>query len=89
MSNEYGCNTSECVALTKRCDEVLDCKDESDEDNCEVVDIDLSKYHKEYPPMQSDDQGTTVNASVHVISIYKIDELEMTFRVIFHLKLKW
>ena len=89
FENEYGCNKSECVALSKRCDEVPDCADESDEDNCELVDINESKYHKEYPPIQEGDQTTVVNVSIHIVSIYKIDELEMTFRVIFLLELTW
>ena len=89
FKDEFGCNKSECVALSKRCDEVNDCTDESDEDNCELVDIDETKYHKEYPPIQEGDQATMVQVHVRVVSIYKIDELEMTFRVIFHLKLTW
>lgn len=33
-SSRFACRSGQCIALNKRCDEIFDCIDFSDEDNC-------------------------------------------------------
>ena len=37
--------------LDKHCDEVVDCDDGLDENNCQLLQIDPERYRKEYPPV--------------------------------------
>jgi hypothetical protein len=50
---EFGCFDGTCVDLSKRCDEVDDCDDGSDEKQCDLIVIDPDRYRKEYPPISS------------------------------------
>ena len=39
VSNEFSCNNGNCIDISKRCDLVKNCKDNSDEENCQIVRI--------------------------------------------------
>ena len=59
-----------------RCDQTEDCKDGSDEKNCNVVVIDKSTYLKDkYPPTINDSERVLVNVSVQIEKILNIDQV--------------
>jgi hypothetical protein len=49
------------VPLSNRCNEKHDCKDDSDEIDCEVVMVDKKLYHKEYPAIAKERDVTKVS----------------------------
>ena len=46
--NEFTCNNGNCIKITKRCDNIIDCPDSSDESNCDR--FNSSTYNKHIPP---------------------------------------
>ena len=36
--------------MEERCDQIMDCKDESDEDNCKLIEF-KDNYNKKVPPI--------------------------------------
>ena len=40
LGSDFTCNNGECISKYKRCDNILDCGDHSDEDNCQAILID-------------------------------------------------
>ena len=77
------------MTIAKRCNEVNDCQDKSDETNCQLIKITNELYHSEYPPISVDKEPTKVFVNVSILYIGKLDEREMTYSVKIHIKLKW
>ena len=61
----------------------------SDEANCELVIIDFRRYRKEYPPIKSLTHRAPVHVSLDILELSQFQELKMTFRAKFNLKLRW
>merc|ERR1712105_113633 len=79
--------------MSKRCDQVPHCHDESDELNCQVV-LMKSNYNKNIAPFTADPATDTiapvqVNVSAKIIDILKISEVEQVFEVKIQLILSW
>ena len=87
--NEFGCNSGLCIPLENHCDEVADCDDRSDESNCELVIVDFTRYRKEYPPIKSLTDRTLIYLSIEILELSQFQELKLTFRAKFNLKLRW
>ena len=88
MQNEFTCNNGFCLGLERRCDNVFDCSDESDEDNCELLEIDKKNYKKTFPPFLGSHK-TEVRVELKISAISKIDELANTFKAEVQIELKW
>ena len=52
LESQFTCDSGSCIAVTKRCDDVADCADESDEYNCINVDI-PQQYDELNPPKRN------------------------------------
>ena len=73
--------------MDKRCDRLFDCQDQSDENNCEIVKMNLDSYIKEIPPFKHGD-SVPIHAAIYLLSINKI-ELPSTFNAKIKLILYW
>ena len=89
---EFTCDNGECVLMEERCNQVPDCRDESDERGCKVV-ILKDGYNKNIPPIERADDGGVVPAKVSIsITLKKVVEIEETDHSIhlqFEIKLRW
>jgi hypothetical protein len=63
------------------------CDDSSDENDCKTIDIDLDRYRKEKPPVQSPGKQTLVSENltsvlvdISILSLGSFEELGMTFK---------
>ena len=95
IEGEFTCNNGDCVDMTERCDQVLDCADKSDEVNCKVVFLEES-YRKDAPPVSLHREKNTrkvIPASVWVdLTLLDISGIRETNNVIdikFTAELKW
>ena len=86
--NEFTCNNGTCIELTKRCDDIFDCNNESDEQHCGTLSINKLSYWKVLPPV-SKLHKTEIDVSAVVLSISNINELEMTFKAELRIDLRW
>ena len=86
--DQFTCNDGTCIALEKRCNDIFECKDDSDENDCETLVIQESSYRKGLPPISLSGK-TSIAVSVTVDSVTKIDELEMTFKARLQIYLQW
>ena len=49
FSGEFTCNDGQCVGIGKRCDQTSHCNDQSDEENCQIIQM-KKRYNKKIPP---------------------------------------
>ena len=76
-----------CVDLDKRCNQIFDCPDRSDEFDCEKVVINKKIYNKGIPPFRKD-SDVRIGVSVWLMNVNKI-ELPATFDAKIELELLW
>ena len=75
--------------MEARCDEVTDCDDTSDENNCAMLDFDNNQYRNNYPPVTKGNVKLNVQVGVIVLSIGSIQDIMMKFEAKFQLSLQW
>ena len=77
--------------MEERCDQIMDCVDESDEDNCRLIAF-KDNYNKKVPPFTID-AGTKVlvpvNVSTSLMNVLAISEFSHTIDLKLGITLKW
>jgi hypothetical protein len=92
--NHFTCDDGECITMEERCDQVTDCRDESDEDNCQLLVLKPS-YKKLVPPITvvSKTNKTIVPVPVSIsINLHKIvsmEEADHKIELQFTIDFKW
>ena len=75
--------------MDERCDRRVDCEDASDEQNCDIVEIEDS-YNRLITPISDNKYGTVlVNITIDIEDILNIDEVKEIFLVKFSLTRDW
>lgn len=49
MALQFTCNNGFCINISSRCDQTVDCADNSDEENCNIIHV-ARRYNKHIPP---------------------------------------
>ena len=94
QEGEFTCNDGQCVRMEERCDQLANCRDESDEDNCQLLML-KKNYNKKVPPITtvSPTNFTIVPSPVYIsISLMKIVNIEEVSHMItlqFEIVLNW
>ena len=74
--------------MSGRCDEISQCLDKTDEDDCNLITINKEVYNKAYPP-RVEGGLLDVKADIIVVAIRNIKELDMTFNSKITLSMEW
>lgn len=89
FGDEFTCDSGNCIAIDKRCNQVLDCDDESDENECKLVEIPAT-YRKVQPPVQlNTSMPLKIFAFIEIVSIDVIDTLNMHIGLTLNLHMEW
>ena len=73
---EFTCNDGQCVKMERRCDQLPDSRDESDERGCNLISL-KDKYNKNIQPIVRSKNGGTIPANVSIsITLMKVVEIE-------------
>ena len=90
---EFTCNDGQCVSMTKRCNQLPDCDDGSDEKGCRLFSL-VEGYNKVVSPFNISDLDETfvkvpINVSLKLLKMFDIDERENTIDLQFQIILEW
>ena len=90
--NEFTCDNGQCVKMEKRCDQVTNCRDESDEKGCQLI-ILKDGYNKNLPPIEKGkDESvipTNVSISITLMKVVEIEEVGHSIHLQFQNSLSW
>ena len=89
----FTCDDGLCIDMDKRCDQVSNCEDESDENDCITVVV-KDNYNKKIAPFTFDKQlnsiiPVNVNVSIDVIDVLGIIEVNQEFELKLSLSMEW
>ena len=88
--DQFTCNDGTCILHDFRCDNKQDCKDVSDEKQCQIVSLDEEKYLKDKtPPPLEQGKSLPVILSMNIYNILDIQEVQNMMSLKFDLGTAW
>ena len=88
---KFTCNSGQCVSMEQRCDQLPDCRDKSDENDCNILVLETS-YNKNVPPIRSvkgKKNMANVSVSIDLLKLVDIDEEDYSIEIQFSITLTW
>ena len=87
QEGDFTCNDGQCVRMDQRCNQLPDCRDESDEKNCNILLV-QDGYNKKIPPYFQDDP-VNVSVSIELLRLVAINEEDYSIEIQFGISLMW
>ena len=87
QEGNFTCNDGQCVSIDLRCNQLPDCRDESDENNCNILVL-KEGYNKRVPPIDSN-EPVNVSVSIDLLRLVDIYEPDYSIEIQFEIMLKW
>ena len=88
----FTCDDGQCIDIETRCDQSPNCKDQSDENNCNMLVV-KDNYKKKVAPFKFDPLigviQANVNVSLEIISLLKFIEVDLQYVLKFKIKMEW
>ena len=88
----FTCNDGQCVSMTKRCDHVPNCRDESDEKGCNILVL-KEGFNRRVPPVgkNEDDKVSPVpvKVSMTLLKVVDIKEEDYSIELQIQITLEW
>ena len=91
QEGKFTCNNGQCVSMEQRCNQLPDCRDKSDENDCNILVLEKG-YNKNVPPIQSvkgKEDMANVSISIDVLKLVDIDEKDYSIEIQFSITLAW
>ena len=88
LEGSFTCDDGQCVSMDERCNQVANCRDESDEDNCQILVL-KKDYNKNVPPINSSHPYVNVSVSIDLLSLVDINEPDYSIEIQFEIMLSW
>ena len=85
---QFNCGDGLCINKRKRCNQIQDCFDNSDEENCSHILL-YEDYNKDVPPFENLDHEYSITISSFTLQIENIREQESIFDVNIRMESMW
>ena len=93
-ADEFTCDDGQCIKMEERCDQMPQCGDESDEQNCKILVLQHG-YNKEVPPIamagrkKQEKKLLPVKVSLTLQKVIAIEEVDYSISFKFKISLMW
>lgn len=86
----YMCDSGQCIDVEARCDAKDDCDDETDEDNCSILEV-PEGYRSFKPPKNAEEPGNPLEPDVlfQFVRFLEIDDVLEAIQLEFVIQLTW
>ena len=74
--------------MDQRCNQLPECRDESDERNCNILVL-KDGYNRKVPPINSNDPAVNVSVSINLLKLVDIDEDDYSIEIQFQITMIW
>ena len=90
--DEFTCDDGQCVKMEERCNQIPDCRDKSDENDCRLIVLEPS-YNKDIPPIERNRDGSAkpadVSISITLMKVVEIEEVDHSIHLQFQISMMW
>ena len=87
LSTEFTCTSGHCIDLVQRCDNLLDCDDHSDEEDCELI-TPIAGYNQLEPP-QLVDSVSNLFTTIDIVQFDEIDNMRSKLTLTMDITIYW
>ena len=91
LEDEFTCDDGQCIKMEKRCDNLPNCRDKTDEMKCSLWQRHIG-YKKEIPPIRMIKDSVDlveVQISIHLMKVIRIQEEKNKIDLQFEIHLQW
>ena len=94
MEGEFTCSDGQCVSMDVRCNQLVDCRDKTDEKDCHILFLEES-YNKKVSPISRISatnqkiKPTQVEITITLIKIVSLEKVSHIIELQFSIMLKW
>ena len=85
----FTCEDGTCISLQQRCDLRVDCPDQSDENQCSLIDVPQDYQINIPPPPDALNRSLAIYFTIDVTSFPSVVTQDLTFVTSFQLMLRW
>ena len=91
LGHEFTCNSGQCIGMVKRCNQIKDCDDESDEEVCDMLHVPKSynKIRAAVADTEKHSSRVKISTNINIISIDIIDTIHMQIGITFEMQIQW
>jgi len=89
FGKEFSCNTGQCIEIEGRCNQVIDCTDGSDEEQCALVQVPRSYRRVEPPKTTNQFEPSIIRTSVEIITVDSMDTANMVVGLTLRIRMTW
>ena len=86
---EFTCDSGNCINLDKRCNQVKDCDDASDEDKCKLIQLPETYREVQPPEPLNNSEPLAITTYIKIVSIDSIDTINMQVGLTVTINMKW
>ena len=90
-AGEFTCDDGQCIKMEERCNQLPNCRDKSDERNCQILLLE-DGYNKNVPPISgADNRVIPVNVSISItlMKVVEIEEIDHSLHLQFQISMQW
>ena len=92
IEGQFTCDDGQCVTMEERCNQIPNCRDESDEVDCRLLVL-KSSYNKKVPPIVptggNNFNQAEVGISISLLKIVSMEEVQHKIDLQFEITLEW